>query len=183
MLLSYNIIFLRSFMLRYFPPFFLIATIYAQTLEGFPDIKWKTFREQVRYNLLNIMELELTNDDYDLLTFTGGTFVDNSVYSWSFNFFENRFYHVDVVLDTIEGQDVVIWSKTLTYLEKLYGKSDDFLKIDKNQTAISWKFYDFNGEPESMIQLTRTFRKDLESGVKISYTYLPLFKRKEEAEE
>jgi len=170
-------------MLKYFLPFFLITTIYAQTLDGFPDVKWKTFREQVRYNLLNTTELELINDDHDLLTFTGGTFADNSVSSRSFYFFENRFYQVDVVLDTIGGQDVVIWSKTLAYLETLYGKSNDFLKIDKNQSAIYWKFYDFNGEPESMIQLTRTFRGNLESGIKISYTYLPLFIRKEEAEE
>lgn len=170
-------------MLRYFLPFFFITTIYAQTLDGFPDIKWKTFREQVRYNLLNNMGLELTNDDHDLLTFTGGTFADNPVNYRSFYFFENRFYHADVVLDTIDGQDVVIWSKTLTYLENLYGKSDDFLKIDKNQSTIFWKFYDFDGEPESMIQLTRAFRGDLESGIKISYTYLPLFIRKEEAEE
>ncbi len=170
-------------MLRYFLPFFFITTIYAQTLDGFPDIKWKTFREQVRYNLLNNIGLELINDDHDLLTFTGGTFADNSVYSRTFYFFENRFYNIDVVLDTIDGQDAVIWSKTLTYLENLYGKSDDFLKIDKNQSAIYWKFYDFNGETESMIQLTRTFRGDLKSGIKISYTYLPLFIRKEEAEE
>jgi len=170
-------------MLRYFLPFFFITTIYAQTLDGFPGIKWKTFSEQVKFNLLNIMGLELIGDDYDLLTFTGGTFADNSVYTQSFYFFENRFYNVDVVLDTIDGQDVVIWSKTLTYLETLYGKSDDFLKIDKNQSAIYWKFYNFDGEPESMIQLTRTFRGNLESGIKISYTYLPLFIRKEEAEE
>ncbi len=170
-------------MLRYFLPFFFITTIYPQSLDGFPNIKWKTFREQVRYNLLNNTELELTNDDHDLLTFKGGTFADNSVYSQSFYFFENRFYNVDVVLDTIDGQDVVIWSKTLTYLETLYGKSDDFLKIDKNQTAIYWKFYDFNGEPKSMIQLIRTFRGDLESKIKISYTYLPLFIMKEESGE
>jgi len=170
-------------MLRYFLPLFFVTAIYAQTLEGFPDIKWKTFREQVRYNLLNTTEPELTNDDHDLLTFTGGTFADNPVYSQAFYFFENRFYHADVVLDTIYGQDAVIWSKTLAYLENLYGKSDDFLKIDKNQSVIYWKFYDFNGEPESIIQLTRTFRGDLESGIKISYTYLPLFIMKEEADE
>ena len=170
-------------MLRYCLPFFFITTIYAQTLDGFQDIKWKAFKQQVRYSLLNTTELELKDDDNDLLTFNGGTFADNPVYSRSLYFFENRFYYVDVILDTIDGQDVVIWSKTLTYLEKLYGKSDDFLKIDKNQSAIYWKFYDFNGEPESMIQLTRTFRGNLESGIKISYTYLPLFIRKEEAEE
>ncbi|RKY92388.1 MAG: hypothetical protein DRQ01_06395 [Ignavibacteriae bacterium] len=170
-------------MLRYFPPFFFITTIYAQALDGFPDIKWKAFKQQVRYSLLNTTELELKDDDNDVLTFTGGTFADNSVSSRSFYFFENRFYYVDVILDTIDGQDAAIWSKTLTYLETLYGKSDDFLKIDKNQSAIYWKFYDFNGEPESMIQLTRTFRGDLESGIKISYTYLPLFIRKEESEE
>jgi len=162
-------------MLLYYLSFFFVTSLYAQTLDGFLGIEWKTFRQQIKYKMTNVIGVELKTDEDDLLTYNGGTFADNSVYFQSFYFFENRFYHVDVVLDTIDGQDVVIWSKTLTYLEERYGKSDDFQKIDKNQTAIFWEFYDSDGESESLIQLIRTNRGNLESRIQISFTYIPLY--------
>ena len=132
--------------------------------------------------LLEKEGVELIYEQDDLLSFSGGKYIDNTVQLWSFNFYNDWLYNVDVVFDTIDGQDSAIWHKALNYLQNNYGKTDKYQKIDRNKTAIYWIFFD-GDEAESMIQLIRTFRGNLESEIQITYTYLPLLVAKEELDE
>jgi len=66
-------------MLLYYLSFFFVTSLYAQTLDGFLGIEWKTFRQQIKYKMTNVIGVELKTDEDDLLTYNGGTFADNSV--------------------------------------------------------------------------------------------------------
>jgi hypothetical protein len=160
---------------------FILTSIYPQTrnLDQFLDIRWKSIRAQVKLLMLNNEGVELTEEKDDIIAFSGGMFSGNEVKLWSFHFYDDKFYNVDVVFDTIDGEDSVIWHKAFGYLIDNYGETKEFEKIDKNKTVIFWYFYDDSGDLKNLIQLVRTFRGSSETEIQISYTYIPLFLKKE----
>ena len=151
----------------------------SQTLNGFLGIKWKSIKPQVKLLMLNIEDVELIDEDSDLLEFTGGKFAENNVKLWSFQFYNDFFFNVEVLLDTTDGEDSAIWYRVLNYLQDTHGKTKEFEKLDRNKTAILWYFYNEKGDLENLIQLTRTIRDGLESEIEIIYTYIPIWLKKE----
>jgi hypothetical protein len=165
-------------MIRYIFPLFFFATVYPQSLDGFIDFKWKSIKPQIKYGMSKQEGAQLTTDDDDLLAFRGGEFANKTVRFWSFWFYDDKFYHVDVVFDTLLSNSTEIFHSAKSYLEDIYGRTDLFQRIDQNKRAIFWTFYGENNEPESLVQLIRTTREGKQDDIQISYTYLPLYMKK-----
>ena len=165
-------------MIRYIFPFLFFSNVYCQSLDGFIDIKWKSVKPQIKYGMSKYEGVKLTKEDSELIAFSGGEFANKNISFWSFWFYDDKFYHVDIVFDTLHISSTEVFHSAKTHLENIYGKTNLFQRIDQNKRAIFWTFNGEDNEPESLIQLIRTTREGKQDGIQISYTYLPLYKKK-----
>ncbi len=73
------------------------AICYPQQLSGFENVPWESSKETVRDSMSLIENIELGYAKEDVLGFTGGEFMSNEVYFWSFHFYDDKLHTVDIV--------------------------------------------------------------------------------------
>jgi len=120
---------------------FYTAIYYPQQLSGFESIPWESSKETVRDSMSLINNIKLGYTKEDVLGFTGGEFMSNEVYFWSFHFHEDKLHTVDIVFRKTNNIEV-LRGEILKYLRIKYGY-EDIEKPDFNgNVANSWYFFD-----------------------------------------
>ena len=131
---------------------FFTATYYPQQLSGFENIPWESSKETVRDSISLIKNIKLGYTKEDDLGFTGGEFMSNQVYYWSFHFYDDKLHTVDIVFRKTNNLDL-LRVDILKCLRIKYGYEDIEKSDDNSNLANSWYFFDAQDEPTDLINL------------------------------
>jgi len=126
-----------------------------------------------------IEDIKLGYAKEDVLGFTGGEFMSNEVYYWSFHFHEDKLHTVDIVFRNTNSLDL-LRSDILSFLRTNYGYEDIEKPDDNGNLANVWYFADEQGNPTELINLLliQTARGD--KTYQLTYVYIKLFEESEQ---
>ena len=155
------------------------AICYPQQLSGFENIPWESSKETVRDSMSLIKNIELGYAKENVLGFTGGEFMSNEVYYWSFHFYNDKLHTIDIVFRKTNNLDV-LRSDILSFLRTNYGYEDIEKPDDNGNLANIWYFIDEQGNPTELINLLliQTARGD--RTYQLTYVSIKLFEESEQ---
>jgi hypothetical protein len=157
----------------------LPITLFPQQLPGFENIRWESSKETVTDSMSLIENIKLGYEKEDVLGFTGGEFMSNEVYYWSFHFYNDKLHTVDIVFRNTYSLDV-LRRDILSFLIIKYGY-EDIEKPDNNgNLANAWYFVDEQGNPTELVNLVpfETARGD--KTYQLTYVNIKLFEESEQ---
>jgi len=158
---------------------FYTAIYYPQQLSGFENIPWESSKETVRDSISLIKNIKLGYTKEDVLGFTGGEFMSNEVYFWSFHFHDDKLHTVDIVFRKTNNIEV-LRGDILKYLRIKYGY-EDIEKPDFNgNVANSWYFIDAQDNPTDLINLLLIETARGDRTYQLTYVNIKLFEESEQ---
>jgi hypothetical protein len=160
---------------------FFTAISFPQQLTGFENIPWKSSKETVRDSMSLIENIKLGYTKEDVLGFSGGDFMSNEVYYWSFHFYDDKLHTVDIVFRNTYSLDL-LRSGILSFLRNKYGEEDIEKPDDNGNLASAWYFLDEQGNPIELINLVlfETARGD--KTYQLTYVSIKLFEESEQGD-
>ena len=157
------------------------AIHYPQQLSGFENIPWESSKETVRDSMSLISNIKLGYTKEDVLGFSGGEFMSNEVYYWSFHFYNDKLHTVDMVFRNTYSLDM-LRTDILSFLRIKYGYEDIEKPDDNGNLANAWYFVDEQGNPTELINLVpfETARGD--KTYQLTYVSISLFEESEKGD-
>jgi len=132
--------------------------------------------------MLKVEDAILGYERDDVLGYSGGEYVTNNVYFWSFHFYDDQLHTVDIVfkrpdaLNRLRGDLIV-------YITAKYGvESSEKLDSDGN-LANTWYFMDEKDNPTDLINLILYETSTGETTYQLSFVNIKLFKESEQKNE
>ncbi len=157
----------------------LPITLFPQQLPGFENILWESSKETVRDSMSLIEDIKLGYSKENVLGFSGGEFMSNEVYYWSYHFHDDKLHTVDIVFRNTYSLNLLRLG-ILSFLRSKYGEEDIEKPDDNGNLANIWYFIDEQGNPTELINLVliQTARGD--RTYQLTYVNIKLFEESEQ---
>jgi hypothetical protein len=132
--------------------------------------------------MLKIENAILGYERDDVLGYSGGEYVSNKVYFWSFHFYEDQLHTVDIVFRKPDAlnrlrEDIIVY-----ITDKYVIESSERLDNDGN-LANTWYFVDSKYNPTDLINLILYETSTGETTYQLSFVNIELFQKSEQAGE
>jgi len=152
---------------------------FAQQLSGFENIPWESSKETVRDSMSLIENIKLGYAKEDVLGFTGGEYISNEVYYWSFHFYDDKLHTVDIVFRKTDNLPL-LRGDILKYLRNKYRYEDIEKPDDNGNLENAWYFVDEQGNPTELINLVLIETAIGDKTYQLTYVNIKLFEESEQ---
>ena len=162
--------------------FIFNAICYPQQLSGFENIPWESSKEPVRDSISLIEDIKLGYVKEDVLGFTGGEFMSNEVYYWSFHFYNDKLHTVDIVFKRTFNLNQ-LRKDIIDYITQKYDKEGIEKPNPDGNLANTWYFVDSKHNPTDLINLILYETAKGETTYQLTFVNLKLFEESEQKNE